>query len=155
MSVIKFGQKEIDEIEGMVKFQIERNTSMKGIVIHSDIYAKKYLWERPLSKGFVDEDKLINEVIGRLFWYLWVANKTAFALQYEEEPGFFIDVIESKVSPKPCMLKELRGKIRSLNYNLFTNDGHYFVAEEWYELFDDIIEGIDSQMVYAFEERHL
>jgi len=154
MSVIKFGQKEIDEIEGMVKFQIERNSSMKSIVIHSNIYSKKFIWEMQLKKT-ADENKVINEVISRLFWYLWIANKTAFALQYRKEPEFFVDVIESKVSPKPCTLKELRGKIRSLNYNLFTNDGHYFVAEEWYELFDDIIKGIDSQMVYAFEERHL
>lgn len=155
MSVIKFSEKEINEIEGMVKFQIERNSSMKGTVIHSNIYAKNYQWERPISKGFVDEDKLINEVIGRLFWYLWIANKTAFALQYEEEPGFFIDTTESKVSPKSCTLKQLREKIGSLSYNLFTNDGHYFVSEEWYELFSDIISDIDSQIVYALEERHL
>jgi len=155
MSVIKFAEKEINEIEGMVKFQIESNTSIKGIVIHSDIYAKKYQWERPISKGFVDEDKLINEVIGRLFWYLWIANKTAFALQYEEEPGFFVNATESKVSPKSCTLKQLREKIGSLSYNLFTNDGHYFVSEEWYELFEDIIAGINSQIVYALEERHL
>jgi len=134
MSVIKFGEKEINEIEGMVKFQIDRNPSMKSTVIHSDIYSKKFIWEMQLKKT-ADEDKVINEVISRLFWYLWVANKTAFALQYEEEPGFFTDATESKVSPKPCTLKQLREKIRSLNYNLFTNDGHYFVSEEWYELF--------------------
>ena len=154
MSVIKFGEKEINEIEGMVKFQIERNSSMKSTVIHSDIYKNKFIWEMQLKK-IADEDKVINDVISRLFWYLWIANKTAFALQYEEEPGFFVDATESKVSPKPCTLKELRGKIRSLNYNLFTNDGHYFVSEEWFELFDDIISGIDSQIVNALEERHL
>ena len=154
MSVIKFSEKEINEIEGMVKFQIERDSSIKGIVTRSNIYHQKFIWEMQLKKT-ADEDKVINDVIGRLFWYLWIANKTAYALQYEEEPGFFVDTTEVKVSPKPCTLKQLREKIRSLNYNLFTNDGHYFVSEEWFELLDNIISGIDSQIVYALEERHL
>lgn len=154
MSVIRFTEKEIDGIEGMVKFQIEHNSSIKSAVIHSDIYAKKYLWEIQINK-IADENKIINEVIGRLFWYLWIANKTAYALQYEDEPGFFIDTKGSKVLPVSGTLKLLRDKIGSLNYNLFTNDGHYFVAEEWYQLFEAVIHAIDREIIYMAEQRHL
>ena len=152
MSVIRFTEREMLEIEGMVLHHLGK---IMPAIQHSSIYHDKFYWASQLEKGKVDEEKLVKEVLARLFWYLWVANKTAYALQYRKEPNFFGDTSDKGATIQSRSLKQLREKLGSLGYNLFTNDGHYFVSEEWYELFKAIKDHIDSKLIYEATERHL
>ena len=68
---------------------------------------------------------------GRVLWYLYVANVTAYSLQYQEQtPIFTKEVAADKY--KPMAFDEAAAGYGSLMYNIFTNDGNYFLGEPWY-----------------------
>ena len=71
------------------------------------------------------------ETFGRVMWYLYVANVTAYSLQYQEQtPIFTKEVAADKY--KPMAFDEAAAGYGSLMYNIFTNDGNYFLGEPWY-----------------------
>ena len=68
---------------------------------------------------------------GRLMWYLYVANVTAYSLQYQEQtPIFTKEVAADKY--KFMAFDDAAAGYASLIYNIFTNDGNYFLGEPWY-----------------------
>lgn len=70
-----------------------------------------------------------QDFIGRCLWYSWVANKTAYELQYREN----IDIpwSDSDCNKKVLDWEEQLSLLSSLQYNIYTNDGNYFLADIW------------------------
>ena len=97
------------------------------------------LSQQPLVQDFVkklDFFKQRNEgltetpenFIGRAVWYAYVANVTAFNVQYKEnEPIDFSMEGEEDFDT----LGEAIDSLGSLLYNCYTNDGNSFLASEW------------------------
>jgi len=74
---------------------------------------------------------------GRVMWYLYVANVTAYSLQYQEQtPIFTKEVAADKY--KPMAFDDAAAGYASLMYNIFTNDGNYFLGEPWYSYAEKI-----------------
>lgn len=76
---------------------------------------------------------------GRLMWYLYVANGTAYSLQYQEEVQIFSKEVAAD-KYKPMAFDDAAAGYASLIYNIFTNDGNYFLGEPWYSYAEKINE---------------
>ena len=76
---------------------------------------------------------------GRLMWYLYVANGTAYSLQYQEEVQIFSKEVAAD-KYKPMAFDDAAAGYGSLIYNIFTNDGNYFLGEPWYSYAEKINE---------------
>lgn len=153
MSVIKFDKKEIAEIETMLKSAINRNEDIPHVIRNSEPYRKAYIWTvRVTGRKPEDEVELMKEIAGRACWYWFIANRTAHALQYQTEPGFFTDADTEETDVPTLVKEELLKNLRSLRYNIFTNDGNVFLNEAYHNLLDDIIEAITSALYSATQE---
>ena len=77
------------------------------------------------------------EGFGRLMWYLYVANGTAYSLQYQEDVQIFSKEVAAD-KYKPMAFDDAAAGYASLIYNIFTNDGNYFLGEPWYSYAEKI-----------------
>ena len=158
MSVIRFSKEEMERLGGMLLYKFNYGGTydpVKGTIQRSDVFKDKLVFFGRFEKKNINEltEKVASEVLGRLVWYCWVANKTAFALQYQEEPGLFDEGylgIEKTVS---CDLRKLVRELDHLLYNMFTGDGHIFLSSEWLELLRDIITAAKSAILSDMEDR--
>jgi hypothetical protein len=78
----------------------------------------------------------INDQEERAIWYAYVANVTAYNLQYEEnvEIDFDFDsVLKKNDSRREYM------SLSSLMYNIYTNDGNCFLQQKWIDLINGIM----------------
>ena len=141
MSVMFFDEKAIYELTGGL---IGNEHTLTGLNFSPE-YA---IWERQRleikpKKSVLDIKK---EFIERVLWFAWVGNKVAYALQYIKNPDFFDydDSENAKIKPINMDTKELRERIRSLHYNLYTNGGTKFIDEKWFKPFKLIMDRLDS-----------
>lgn len=70
----------------------------------------------------------VEDYIGRMLWYMYVGNITAYNLQYRENNNINFDEVE--VDEDINLLKTIENLGRLL-YNVFTNDGNSFIEKEW------------------------
>tara|TARA_Y100000592_G_C5400196_1_gene282706 strand:- start:445 stop:858 length:414 start_codon:yes stop_codon:yes gene_type:complete len=70
----------------------------------------------------------VEDYIGRMLWYMYVANITAYNLQYRENNNINFDEVE--VNEDIDLLKTMQN-LGSLLYNVTTNDGNSFIENEW------------------------
>lgn len=77
-----------------------------------------------------------REYLGRMLWYMYVANRTAYNLQYEEN-----ETIEFKEigTEEDVDFKWAIDRLGSLNYNCHTNDGNYFIADAWLDTAEKLL----------------
>lgn len=142
MSVINFSITEIDEMQASVKSFYNRNSS-KSYLRYTQAVIKESQF------GSKDENVLIDSVIDRCFWYMFVSNQIAYALQYRENPDLFNDFnnnFEFKSFGKLNPI-ELLKKLKSLNYNCTTNDGNVFAEAVYYEFFERIIHDLEQHLL--------
>lgn len=83
-----------------------------------------------------------NTFISRCLWYSWVANKTAYELQYRQNTDIPWDHDEDEVMTAIDYEEQL-SLLSSLQYNIYTNDGNCFIADVWKNGLFDIIKIID------------
>jgi hypothetical protein len=74
--------------------------------------------------------------IQRAVWYGYVANRTAYNLQYQENELINFNMKDS--NEEFNTLQEAIDVLGSLVYNIATNDGNVFLADEWSNLLRDI-----------------
>lgn len=134
MSVIEFGIDEMNTFKGMLKYNSTGgNTSYFNSLRYCDAYKEEERFEK-------DERKALGKFFDRLLWYVRVANKVAFSLQYGEEVKFHdedeFDVEWDKTSGIVASLTETVSALRHIKYNLCTNDGRVFLPEAWGKAFD-------------------
>tara|TARA_R110002020_G_scaffold96958_1_gene231621 strand:+ start:9128 stop:9682 length:555 start_codon:yes stop_codon:yes gene_type:complete len=86
-----------------------------------------------------------EQYFGRMIWYLYVANVTAYNLQYRETQSPVYDDLTESEHWTNIITKtdELVSEMRSLLYNVFTNDGNVFVADGWVETFTNVIKFLE------------
>ena len=109
-----------------------------------------------------------ESLIRRTLWYLYIANRVAFSVQYKLEPEFFNEqykkLLNKKIEGYP--LKEAMSEFGSLMYNIYTNDGNVFLGEKFFNVADIIYEytkqfrdyakgGMTTKMYYiVYNEAH-
>lgn len=69
----------------------------------------------------------LPEFYYRSIWYSYISNVTAYNLQYQENE--LIDFDGWDTDEKYTDPKELSDAVASLVYNMYTNDGNYFMPE--------------------------
>ncbi len=125
MSVIAY---EYSEFEGVYN-QMVKVPELQKIVMNND-YVKRYnSRQMPVSMKYKYEDAL-----GRLFWYMYVANRVAYSLQYQRNE----DIFTPEVTAEKYTLDEAKQKFGSFMYNIYTNNGTVFLSEDWLGLAEDI-----------------
>lgn len=134
MSVIEFGIDEINTFKGMLK---HNSTGGNVGFFNSLRYCEAYKEEEKFEK---DEQRALGKFFDRLLWYVRVANKVAFSLQYREEVAFFdeddSDIEWVETSGVVASLTETISALRHIRYNLCTNDGRVFLPEAWGKALD-------------------
>ena len=79
-----------------------------------------------------------KDYLGRMLWYMYVANRTAYNLQYKENEKIeFVEediVVEDDVDFKWAV-----DTLGSLNYNCHTNEGNYFIADGWLDTAEKLL----------------
>ena len=72
----------------------------------------------------------------RAIWYGHVANITAYNLQYKENltPDYDFDKKEW------ILAEDLVSELKSLMYNIYTNDGNCFLQQKWIDILQTIID---------------
>ena len=89
------------------------------------------------------EDKLAkHESESRAIWYGYVANLTAYNLQYRENIPIDYDTEELLTDTEDYYYikdeKDAYDTLCSLLYNIYTNDGNCFLEDRWVKVLNDI-----------------
>lgn len=84
----------------------------------------------------------VNEMEQRAIWYAYVGNVTAFNLQYEENEK--IDFDFDKKYPNEMHPHIALTELKSLMYNIYTNDGNCFVQQKWIDLMQGVINRFEN-----------
>lgn len=130
MSVINYTYREIEDLKKRVTKILEYDQLFKY-----DQHFKSYNYNEP------DTEEKRNEYISRVFWYLFISNQIAYSLQYQTDTTIFEEEEEQEEEQEnnePDTLIRLLKDLRSLNYNLKTNDGNSFICEPYYKFFEKI-----------------
>lgn len=123
MSVILKNQNEIDNLAENICDNLY--PSLRAIIERTEFYKKRNKYSAESIETF----------ISRALWYGYIANKTAYELQYQEN----IDINFNSASSS--MIKEMNeqdisDKLGSLLYNIYTNDGNCFLQDDWVNVID-------------------
>ncbi len=128
MSVILKSQEEIKTIAGGLIYHRDK---FQDILDESAVFQamKNRAGDRSEKDGACFEDLFLCWLLFRM----WVANKVAYAVQY----GDNVTIGEDLPEIEPCVvdLEYLSAELRSLNYNIYTNGGQYWLDHEWHDLF--------------------
>ena len=125
MSVILY---EYKEFEGVYD-ELVNIPKLENIVMNNT-YVKKYNSNpMPLSMKYKFEG-----VLGRLLWYMYVANRVAYSLQYQENE----DIFTPEETAEKYTIEEAKQKFGSFMYNIYTNNGTVFLSKDWIGLAQDI-----------------
>lgn len=79
--------------------------------------------------------------IGRGLWYAYIANITAWNVQYAENEQ--IDFSDFKEDIEFEDLQEALNTLGFLIYNIYTNNGTCFLQQSWTKLLSDIVEDFE------------
>ena len=125
MSVILY---EYREFEGVYN-QLVKIPKLKDVVMNNN-YVKEYnSRQMPTQMKYNLED-----VLGRLLWYMYVANRVAYSLQYQRNE----DIFTPEENAEKYTLDEAKQKFGSFMYNIYTNNGTVFLSKDWLGLAMDI-----------------
>jgi|TARA_R110000737_G_C14596101_1_gene488338 hypothetical protein len=101
----------------------------------------------------LDNGLAMNEDEKRAIWYAYVGNITCYNLQYEENVEIDFDW-KSQVDfimDKHIALSELK----SLRYNIYTNDGNCFVQQKWIDLMEGVINRFEDKKTEALNDNQV
>ena len=99
------------------------------------------LIEKSRINAIVEMDGIQDDE-ARAIWYAYVGNVTAFNLQYEENIEIDFDW---KKMPDFKMDKHIAlSELKSLRYNIYTNDGNCFVQQKWIDLMQGVIDRFEN-----------
>ncbi len=117
MSVNLFTEKEITKITNT----LTANERVLNFVATTDVFKDraKYSYEDA------------RQTLARAIWYAYVANRTAYNLQYQEN-----EIIDYEFESDDHF-KNINDAIYSLGsliYNISTNDGNVFLSDKWVNL---------------------
>tara|TARA_R110001592_G_scaffold145993_1_gene369909 strand:- start:5447 stop:6931 length:1485 start_codon:yes stop_codon:yes gene_type:complete len=125
MSVILY---EYKEFEGVYD-ELVNIPKLENIVMNNT-YVKKYN-SNPMPSSMKYN---FEGVLGRLLWYMYVANRVAYSLQYQENE----DIFTPEETAEKYTIEEAKQKFASFMYNIYTNNGTVFLSKDWIGLAQDI-----------------
>jgi len=73
-----------------------------------------------------------EETIQRAVWYGYIANVTAFNVQYQE--NYAIDYSESNDTTEFDTMEDAMSELSGLIYNIYTNAGNFFINTDYLDL---------------------
>lgn len=118
MSVALITEKELNQMTNT----LTSNKEILNFVETTEIFEKR-------SKFSYEDSK---ETLARALWYGYVANRTAFNLQYQENELINYNMEDSDDQYET--LQDGLGRLGFLLYNIATNDGNVFLSDEWSNL---------------------
>tara|TARA_Y100001938_G_scaffold147136_1_gene227673 strand:+ start:44 stop:496 length:453 start_codon:yes stop_codon:yes gene_type:complete len=124
MSVILKSQSQINNIAENISEKLLTYDGLVEIIKENEFYKKR--------NRFGAED--VGTFIHRALWYGYVANKTAYELQYRENIDIDFDSEDDKT--KEMTDKDIADELGSLLYNIYTNDGNCFLQDDWVNVID-------------------
>lgn len=148
MSVKEFSSEEVQKIRDKVIDILVTSSDFKYYITKSNLFKQRfYFLSKSVERESVNEMIIMNSLINKLFWYLHICNQVAHALQYEHQPHF--DFVGFTARENKCLIednpkKALKDQISSLQYNILTNDGNYFLSRDWEQLLENIISYFDK-----------
>lgn len=90
----------------------------------------------------LDNKLATNDTESRAIWYGYVANLTAYNLQYRENIPIDYDTEELQTEKGDYYYikdeKDAYDTLCSLLYNIYTNDGNCFLEDRWVKVLTDI-----------------
>jgi len=144
MSVILKSKDEIKTIAGGLMYHRDK---FQDILDESAVF--QVLKNRAGGCSEKNEARFEDLFLCWLMFRMWVANKVAYSVQYGDNVTIGEDIPE--VEPCAVDLEYLSAELRSLNYNIYTNGGQYWLDREWHDLFIQISNRIkeESEIVCA------
>ena len=132
MSVICKSGENIQAMTGGLLYHLD---SYRDVLTESDIFCR--------IRAEVGEGENFEVVfIYWLMFRMWIANKVAYAVQYGENVDLCEDIPD--VDPVFVDPSELTDELRSLNYNIYTNGGQYWMDHKWHQIFEQITSQIKA-----------
>ena len=128
MSVALFKEKDLVRLTNT----LTANEKVLKFVETTEIYKKRVKYSYEDSR----------QTLARALWYGYVANRTAFNLQYEENEPINFNIPESDQSYK---FQTAMSNLGFLLYNIATNDGNVFLSDEWSNLLEGIYKKFKSE----------
>lgn len=128
MSVIAF---EWNEIIG-VGDELVKIRAIREIAVNSPYFIEHNSRDMPPEYKYNAED-----FIGRLIWYMYVANRVAYTVSYKDNADIFP---ANEDNPTQYNEQEALDKFSSLMYNIYTQGGQVFLSEEWLSVAQEIKE---------------
>tara|TARA_R110002110_G_scaffold83540_12_gene216833 strand:+ start:644 stop:1081 length:438 start_codon:yes stop_codon:yes gene_type:complete len=145
MSVSKFSYKEIEEISNNIENYINDGyfDDLVEDVLETKIAEKKFF---PPN---TDNNEKAIELIQRGLWYGYIANKTAWEMQYQENTDIDFKAEEVKKEDAEVLdLEYIKAEVSSLIYNIYTNDGNCFLQDDWVEVIKTVEKNINDRIKY-------
>ncbi len=127
MSVALFQEKDLVRLTNT----LTENEKVLKFVESTEIYQKRVKYSYEDSR----------QTLARALWYGYVANRTAFNLQYSENEPINFNIPESDETYK---FKTAMSNLGFLLYNIATNDGNVFLSDEWSNLLEGIYKKFKS-----------
>jgi hypothetical protein len=146
MSVILFGKDEIVKIaKGLLHLELVEILPLRD----GDQFAIKEIY-----KG--DRNAFFESRVVKFVQRAWAANQMVHLLQYRHHNDISheIDILEGEdlaLYGAGYQQKELLRELKSLRYNIFSNDGNYFLSKPDEELLDVFINNIQEVRLRALE----
>ena len=147
MSVMIKEYEVVDKVieAGLLYEAFQEGSEIGDVIKNSEIYKANKEWDRKTGLKQTEQGAL-REVVGRMLWYVCVANRVAYGLQYQENPDFYEGKTREELKKeapelevKKVDLVKVNEEARHLNYNMYTNDGNYFLAKEYKDLWDALL----------------
>lgn len=84
-----------------------------------------------------------EDFIARAVWYAYIANTTAYNVQYQENARIVFDFVTNADFD---FLHEAISSLGSLLYNCYTNDGNCFLQDKWMNVVEGIYKKFESEI---------
>ena len=145
MSVKIFSIQEIMKIRNQIFSILITNEHFKLKVKQTALFKNKFYND---FNSDIKSDELlsINKLINKLFWYLYISNRVAYSLHYKEPISLDFEGYKpiSRINEIYPSIGYVRDYLRLLQYNIFTEDGNYFLSKEWEELFETVLDFFEN-----------
>jgi len=142
MSVIKYDLKYFMECANLMT---ENRICLMALEFSPDYAYYERCYTKVNNNNEFKSSKFKIGFIGRMMWYLYIANQICFSLQYQEQPKFDFDDSNIK-NLKSISESELLKRLKSIRYNIITNDGNKFIEEKWCKPFDLILNKLKEEI---------
>jgi hypothetical protein len=138
----------------VVTLEYKEINSIAKTLIASEKKLIKTVQELPYYRLLVGRSVPVRETyesfIGRMVWYLYCANITAYNVNYQENVPIFNEQTKNdEYLDKDLSFAKAISRLGSLIYNCYTNAGNYFIADGWIDSAIAIRKAFDKTDEYA------